>query len=137
MKTINPYRKQKSLQLIFAVIGALGMVVGLYFFFGKNDHSFLISAAAYPFFILSGLIQNFQLRKRYIRFSNTEVEWNFITNENTKKIELIDGRTVIDSNWKGVLIETGEKEYEISLDGIWKKDRERIISEMKKFYTAA
>ena len=99
--------------------------------------AFLISDAAYPFFILSGLIQNFQLRKRYIRFSNTEVECNFITNENTKKIELIDGRTVIDSNWKGVVIETGEKEYEISLDRIWKKDRKRIISEMKKFYTAA
>ena len=133
MKTINPYNRQKNLQIGFAVIGALGMVVGLYFFFGKNDNSFLISAAAYPFFVLSGLIQYFQLKNKFLRFSKTEIEWVFAANEDTKKIELIK----IDSNWKGIVLENRGNTYEISLDGIWKKDRKRIISEMKKFYKVA
>jgi hypothetical protein len=137
MKTINPYNRQKNLQISFAVIGALGMVVGLYFFFGKNDNSFLISAAAYPFFVLSGLIQYFQLKNKFLRFSKTEIEWVFAANEDTKKIELIKGETSIDSNWKGIVLENGGNTYEISLDGIWKKDRKRIISEMKKFYKVA
>jgi len=133
MKTINPYNRQKNLRIGFAVIGALGMVVGLYFFFGKNDNSFLISAAAYPFFVLSGLIQYFQLKNKFLRFSKTEIEWVFAANEDTKKIELIK----IDSNWKGIVLENRGNTYEISLDGIWKKDRKRIISEMKKFYKVA
>lgn len=137
MKTINPYNRQKNLQIGFAIIGSAGIVIGLYFFFGNSDNSALISSAMYPFFIASGLIQYFQLRNKFIRFSKTEIEWDFIANESIKKIELDDGQTVVDSNWKGVVVKNGGVEYEISLDGIWKKDRNRIISEMQKFYSAS
>ena len=137
MKRINPYQSQKNIQLIFSLIGAAGMVTGLYFFFGDSDNSALISSAMYPFFVASGLIQYFQLRKKYIRFTNEKVEWDFASIEHPQKIDLVKGTTVVDSNWKGVVLKNGEKEYEISLDGIWKRDRKRIISEMKEFYKVA
>lgn len=137
MKTMNPYGKQKNIQLVMAAIGAVGMVIGLYFFFGNSDNSFLISSAMYPFFIASGVYQYFQFKKKYIRFSEDKIEWDFITNENPRSILLSNKNTEIVRNWKGALIKNGDQEFEISLDGIWKKDRNLILNELEKYYQAA
>lgn len=137
MKKLNPYNRQKKIQLVFAAVGAVGIATGLYFFFGNSDNSALISSSMYPFFVAAGVIQYIQLKNKYIHFSKEKIEWEFASHKETQKINLENAETIVESNWKGVVLKNNGKEYEISLDGIWKLDRKRIIMEMQAFYKAA
>lgn len=116
MKTINPYKRFLLINLIFGIIGVLGTLalVGNLVFDWQLGH---FSFSVYPIFLIH-FYQYFQIKKKYIRFSDKKIEWNFITNVTPKSINFSENSIEISSNWKGVSVKNGEQEYEISLDGI-------------------
>ncbi|MBL4707857.1 MAG: hypothetical protein JKY48_05385 [Flavobacteriales bacterium] len=134
MKRLNPYSTQIIINLVLGIIGIVGILVILSKFIFNLEME-IIGLSTYPFFTIY-LYQYFQLKKKHISFSSNKIEWNLLTSNGLKSFDFNPEELKVESNWKGLFFRDGESIYEISLDGIWKKDRERIAEELKALEAA-
>lgn len=135
MKKVNPYKTQQTINLTIGIIGLIG-TAGL---IGEvaNFWNFGLEGFGLAPILIVNLFQYFQFKKAYFNFSEEKIEWSFLGMEESKSFSLDGNSVTFETNWKGIIVHSGDKTYEISLDGIWKRERKRIISEMKVFYVAA
>ena len=134
MKKIELFKRHKFLFIGMTVIGVLGALFEFYFYLIDSDSSFLISSVAYPVFIIQGIWQYYELSKYYFKYSKDKIEYKFGYKQAARTIELNSLTPKISINWRGLMLIDGAKTHQVSLDNIWKKERNQLENELNKFY---
>lgn len=132
MKRLNIYSAQKVIFLVIGLVGIAGTLalIGKLIFKWDID---LFSVGIYPIFLFN-FYQYLQAKKKFFSFSNSEITWQFMGMKTSKKLVFTTNQPSFTLDWKGLKVTDGEQSHEISLDGLWKRDRKKIITELQAFY---
>jgi len=124
------YANRKIITLVLGSIGVIGIILSVTNIFGFRAEW---SAGVYPVLLLN-FYQYFVFKKQFFHIDNESIEWKFPDFKKPKRIEIKSDTPEISFNWKGINIKDGTEFYEISLDGLWKKDRKKTQAEMQEVF---
>ena len=130
MTKVHLYVIRKKLTLILGSVGLLGIIIV------TNDSFGLRSEFSIGIFVvlLINFYQYFIFKKQFFHIDKNFIEWKFPDLTAPKRIEIKSDEPQFNFNWKGISIKDGEELKEISLDGLWKKDRKKIQSEIERVF---
>lgn len=124
------YSTRKIITLVLGSIGVIGIIFNLLNLFGLQTEW---SAAIFPVLLIN-FYQYFIFKKQFFHVSKDFIEWKFPDLKTPKKVDLTSNTPEINYTWKGITIKDGEALHEISLDGLWKKDRKKIQAAMEEVF---
>ena len=84
--------------------------------------------------LLINFYQYFVFKKQFFHIDKKFIEWKFPDLTDPKRIEIQSEHSEFNFNWKGIGIKDGEQVHKISLDGLWKKDRNKIQSTIERVF---
>ncbi|MEQ8624859.1 MAG: hypothetical protein RJQ00_03150 [Vicingaceae bacterium] len=130
MTKVNLYAIRKKLTLILGSIGLIGIIII------TNDSFNSRSEFSIGIFIvlLFNFYQYFIFKKQFFHIDKKFIEWKFPDLTDPKRIEIQSEQPEFNFSWKGISIKDSEQLHEISLDGLWKKDRRKIQSIIEKVF---
>lgn len=124
------YAIRKKLSLILGLIGLIGIIIITNDYFNsRSEFSIGIFAV-----LLFNLYQYFVFKKQFFHIDKKFIEWKFPDLKDPKKIEIQSEQPEFNFSWKGISIKDNRQLHEISLDGLWKKDRKKIQSIIEKVF---
>jgi len=124
------YSIRKKLSLVLGSIGLIGIIIVTNESFNSQSE-FSIGIFVV---LLFNLYQYFIFKKQYFHIHKKFIEWKFPDLEDPKRIEIQSERPEFNFTWKGISIKDDGQLHEISLDGLWKKDRRKIQSIIEQVF---
>ena len=130
MNKVPLYAIRKKLTIFLGVIGLIGTIFIITDLFGfRSELSIGIFIV-----LLINFYQYYILKKQFFHIDKKFIEWKFPDLTAPKRIEIQSEHPEFNFNWKGISIKDGEQIHEISLDGLWKKDRNKIQSTIERVF---
>ena len=130
MTKVPLYTIRKKINLILGSIGIIGIIIV------TNDSFSFQSELSIGIFVvlLFSFYQYYIFKKQFFHIDKKYIEWKFPDLTDPKRIEIQSKNPEFKFNWKGISIKDDEQTHEISLDGLWKKDRNKIQSTIEHVF---
>ena len=116
------YSIRKKITLILGSIGLAGIILSLANIYGFRSE---FSAGIFPVLLIN-FYQYYIFKRQFFHIDKNFIEWKFPDIAEPKRIEIQSEQPEFGFSWKGLSINDDGQLHEISLDGLWKKDRRKI-----------
>ena len=132
MTSIKLFTLQKITSLVIGIAGVLGVSIMISSkIFELNFNSW--AAGIFPALLIN-LYHYFVLKKQFFRIYKESIEWKFPAMKTEGKIVFKSKNPSFSVNWKEITFYDESEVHELSLDGLWEKDRLKIQTTLKEYF---